>query len=390
MQRPLSLLPAIVFAQFAGTSLWFAGNAVLPELQAALGVEGLLGLVTSAVQLGFIAGTLISAVSGLADRVSPRKLFLVSAVLGAVCNLGVLVAGTPTAVAAARFLTGVCLAGIYPIGMKIAAGWYQRGLGGALGWLVGALVLGTAFPHLIRAAGADLPWRAVIASTSGLAVLGGVVLYLLVPDGPHLKSAGPFSLGALRTIFAVPQFRAAALGYWGHMWELYTMWAFLPLLLRTHSAPLSISGWSAAIIGVGFFGSVLGGQLSHRFGSARVASWQLATSGLCCVLFPLFVSAPTPVFLAYLLIWGVNVVGDSPQFSTLNARSCPTALVGSGLTIVTSIGFALTIVSVEIAEAIGSPTIAMPALVIGPLLGLLGMRTARFAVDGAEKISHRL
>ncbi|MEL6349546.1 MAG: MFS transporter [Myxococcota bacterium] len=373
MERPPWILPVIVFAQFAGASLWFAGNAVLPDLQDALGVDGLLGLVTSAVQVGFIVGTLISAFSGLADRISARTLFLISAFLGALFNLGVLIAPTPEAVAAARFLTGVCLAGIYPIGMKIAAGWYQRGLGGAMGWLVGALVLGTAFPHFIRGLGAALPWRIVLLSTSGLAVLGGMLLYAFVPDGPHLSPARRFSAGALREVFAVPAFRAAALGYWGHMWELYTVWAFIPAMLAAHTSDLSVSAWSAAIIGAGAVGCVGGGWLTHRLSSRNVAAIQLLISGTCCLLFPLMLQTPTPIFAGYLLIWGITVVGDSPQFSALNARACPPELLGSGLTIVTSIGFALTVVSIEVTEAIGALDIAVPALAVGPVWGLIAM-----------------
>ena len=374
MQRPPTLLPAIVVAQFAGTSLWFAGNAVLPELQARLGATGLLGLVTSAVQAGFIVGTLVSALTGLADRVSPRVLFLTSALLGAAANLLLLVAPTAAAVGFARFLTGLCLAGIYPIGMKIAAGWYRAGLGRALGLLVGALVLGTAFPHLLRAFGTALPWKGVILGTSGLAAGGGVLLYTLVPDGPHLRPAPPFSVGNLRRVFAVPAFRSAALGYFGHMWELYTVWALLPVIIAAHPAGLATSASAAAAIGVGALGCVGGGWLSLRIGSDRVAGICLAISGLCCLVFPWVEAAPAPVFLAYLLVWGIGVVGDSPQLSTLNARSAPPELLGSGLTVVTSVGFALTIASIELAEAIGDPTVAIPALAVGPALGLLALR----------------
>jgi len=373
MTRPPTILPAIVAAQFAGISMWFAGNAVLPELQAELGAEDMLGLVTSTVQAGFIVGTLASALTGLADRVSPRALFLASALLGAAANLLVLAAPSAAAVGAARFAVGLCLAGIYPIGMKIAAGWYKDGLGSALGMLVGALVLGTAFPHLLRALGTDLPWRSVIVGTSALAAGGGVLLYALVPDGPHLAAGARFSVADLRAAFRVPAFRRAALGYWGHMWELYTVWALLPAIIAAHPAGLSVSGWSAAAIGVGAVGCVIGGRASLRVGSRRVAGGMLLVSGLCCLAFPWLRLAPPALFGAYLLAWGIAVVGDSPQFSTMTARAAPPGMLGSGLTVVTSVGFALTIASIGLAEASGALDVVVPALAIGPALGLVAL-----------------
>ncbi len=337
---------------------------------------------TSSVQLGFIAGTLAFAILGVADRFSPRLLFFALASLGGLANLGLLVARDAAAVFAFRFATGVCLAGVYPVGMKIASGWYRGGLGRAIGWLVGALVAGTALPHLVRDLRTEAPWQAVVIAISVLAVGGGILLALLVPDGPFLAPRGRLRADAIPRLFATRGFRASAFGYFGHMWELYTMWTFAPLLLAAYAAAhglegLRVSWWSFWIIGAGAIGCVGGGLLVARWGSARVAAVQLAASGLCCLLVPIVFSAPPAVFLGFLLFWGVVVVGDSPQFSTLSARTAPPELVGTGLTLAVSIGFALTIASIELTSLLRQRvdlSLALAALSAGPLLGLWALR----------------
>ncbi|WP_235925538.1 MFS transporter [Pontibacter burrus] len=227
------ILPIIVFTQFAGTALWFAGNAVLPELQKELNLEqGALGLITSSVQLGFIVGTLCFAVLSLADRVSPRLLFMLCAVAGAAANaLLVFLPTSFTTILLLRVVTGFLLAGVYPVGMKIAASWYNSNLGKAIGYLVGALVLGTAFPHLLRTLGTGLHWQTILLTISGLAAVGGITMYLLVPDGPNLRKGASFDARNMLQVFKVREFRASAIGYFGHMWELYTFWAFVPVIL---------------------------------------------------------------------------------------------------------------------------------------------------------------
>ncbi|WP_317041379.1 MFS transporter [Hymenobacter daecheongensis] len=218
------ILPVIVLAQFFCTSLWFAGNAVAPDIAARFQLgPGFVASLTSAVQLGFISGTLTFALLAVADRFSPSRVFCVSALLAALCNLGLTLSGLDTAgLLACRFLTGFFLAGIYPVGMKIASDYYQAGLGRSLGFLVGALVLGTAFPHLLRGLVGPLPWQTVVQGTSALAALGGLALVLLVPDGPYRRTGQHLRLTAFLAGFRQPQFRAAAFGYFGHMWELYT------------------------------------------------------------------------------------------------------------------------------------------------------------------------
>ncbi len=378
--RPPWILPAIVLSQFAGTSLWFAGNAVLGDLQAAWSLApDALGYATSAVQLGFIAGTLAFAFFAVSDLVSPRIVFFLCSILGALFNLGVYVFGEGLlTLLAFRFLTGFFIAGIYPVGMKIASGWYQRDLGNALGLLVGALVVGTAFPHLLRGAGQTLPWGTVLLAVSAIAALGGLAMLAFVPDGPYLAKGAKFDPHALAVIFRSRDFRASCFGYFGHMWELYAFWAFVPVVLAAHAASeLNVPLWAFAVIAAGFLGCAGGGIVSLRAGSARVAFAQLAASGACCVLSPLAFVAPTPVFLAFLVFWGIVVVGDSPQFSALNARYAPRQLVGSALTIGNCIGFSITIASIQLLNALAanvSPAWLFIALAPGPALGLFALR----------------
>jgi MFS family permease len=379
---PRRILPAIVGAQFAGTSLWFAGNAVMPDLQLRGGLPAeALGDMTTAVQFGFITGTLVFAFFAIADRYSPRRLFLACALLGAGFNAAAYLVGAHLwPLLLLRFATGFFLAGIYPVGMKIAAGWFDRDLGKALGFLTGALVLGTALPHLLRALGQNLPWEAVLLAVSVIAVCGGLLVYALVPDGPHLRSGARFDPRAIASVFRSPDFRASSFGYFGHMWELYTLWTFVPIYLVSSGMPpgsSSVSFWTFLIIGSGAIGCVAGGVVSLSRGSSRVAFAQLSASGVCCALSPVAFLMPEAVMLVFLLFWGVVVTGDSPQFSTLNVRYAPAHLVGSALTIVVCIGFAITIVSIQMLKAlmpIVPPQYLFLFLVPGPLLGLLALR----------------
>ncbi len=383
MLRPWYILPVIIFAQFAGTSLWFAGNAVLPDLQQAfdLAPESL-GAITSSVQLGFIAGTLLFAFFLIADRFSPSKVFFICALSGAIFNASIfLLANGFTAILALRFLTGLCLAGIYPVGMKISADWFEQGLGKALGYLVGALVLGTAFPHLVRYSLGSLPWSYVLMTVSAISVAGGLAILLLVPDGPFRRKSKGFDPRAIFKIFQVKDFRSAAFGYFGHMWELYAFWAFVPFVLRTYQSVhenviIEVSFWSFLIIGMGALGCILGGYASLRIGSGKVAFIMLLISGLSCLLSPFLLQNPvSPLLIGFLLLWGFAVVGDSPQFSTLVALTAPREFTGSALTIVNSIGFFITIFSIELLNQMQeAPLYLFWWLLPGPILGLWAMR----------------
>lgn len=376
--RPRRILPVLILSQFLGTSLWFASNAVLPDLQRQLGLQGdLLGVTTSAVQFGFILGTFFFSLASLPDRVSPRSLFTICSFSGALFNLALLFSpgGLPTVILL-RFLTGVALAGIYPVGMKIAAGWYRDGLGNALGLLVGALVLGTSFPHLLRSSGGTVPWQFVLVSVSAGAALGGILMETMVRDGPYTTRGAKFHPGSLAVIFRSKKLRSAAFGYFGHMWELYAFYAFLPLVLsayRQGGTGVSASFWSFAVIAAGSIGCGAGGLLSARWGSAKVAWIQLSVSAACCLFSSFFFGLPEVLFLALFLLWGTTVVGDSPQFSALVAAHAPEQLIGSALTIVTSIGFAITIVSIELLSHLFAsvpPEYLFSFLAAGPAIGL--------------------
>ncbi len=380
--RPWHILPVIILSQFAGTSLWFAGNAVLPELQQLHGLPAnAIGNITSAVQFGFISGTLTFAFLVIADRFSPSKVFFFCALLGAFFNIGLYhFAHGFAGLLAFRFLTGFCLAGIYPIGMKIASDWYASDLGKALGFLVGALVLGKALPYFLKFSSGDLPWYTILYGTSAFAIIGGLLVLLTVPDGPYRSRGSRFRPGVIAEIFKFRDFRAAAFGYFGHMWELYAFWAFLPVFLAAfkhyHGQNLDVPLWSALIIGAGAAGCVAGGYWSLRIGSPRVAFFMLLVSSLCCLSSPLLFLLPTLPFLGILLLWGFAVVGDSAQFSTLVARTAPKAYIGSALTIVNCFGFTITIFSIELLNFLSvfwSKKDFLVVLTIGPILGMLAI-----------------
>jgi len=384
MNIPKQILPVIIFSQFAGTSLWFAGNAIIGDLQTAMNVDiDDVGIVTSSVQLGFILGTFVFAFFALSDRYSPRKIFLFSSILGAVSNLLILfIADDLISLLALRFITGFFLTGIYPIGMKIAAGWFKKGLGNAIGLLVGALVLGTALPHIIKSVGGSLPWEQVLYMVSAISVTGGVLMYFFVPDGPFIKAGTKFIPSAILSLFNNRKFRSAALGYFGHMWELYAFWAFVPILLvyynNEYSAGINIFFWTFSIIAAGSIGCIVGGWISKKIGSAYVAYTQLLLSGICCLVSPLMFSSSTLFFISFLIFWGIVVAGDSPQFSAIIALSAPKELVGSALTIVNSIGFTITILSIwVISQLVGLVIIPflLIILALGPIFGLVSMRS---------------
>jgi MFS family permease len=378
-QRPTFFLIILVFAQFAGTTLWLSGNAVSAQIEAELGVQ-LGGWLTSSVQMGFILGTLFNAIFAIPERVLSSRLFLFSAVFGALANISIAIfpINVPI-VLVSRIFTGLFLAGIYPIGMKIASDWYGNDLGRAMGYLVGALVLGKSFPYLLKGISFELVWKEFLFLISLVSLIGGLLLWLLLPDKPLPSQRNHFSIKALAVIFKIPQLRAAAFGYFGHMWELYAFWAFLPAIWKVylHIHPeYSFNVPIATFINIvgGFLGCWLGGLLAIRIGSGKVALFQLFTSLICCFFLPFLIHSPLPIFSILMLIWGVTVVGDSPQFSTLVSRFALPERRGSIITLVTSIGFAITIISIQLIdfllEKFPENLAVFWVLCLGPIVGL--------------------
>ncbi len=348
-----------------------------------------LSLLTSAVQSGFILGTLVFAFLSISDKFSPAQVFFLCAIFGSIFNLStILEENNLYSLMIIRFLVGFSLAGIYPVGMKIASDHFEKGLGRSLGFLVGALVLGTGFPHLLKATSeiVQLSWSVVIISTSTLALLGGLLLKILVPDGPFRKPHQAKNSANIFKLFQNSNFRSAAFGYFGHMWELYAFWAFVPLMLKiyNHIHPDSFSNiplYSFLIIGSGAVACAISGILSERFGVARVARIALIFSGICCLISPLLMLFASEVFFViFMIFWGVMVIADSPLFSTLIARSATAEGRGTALTLVNSIGYAITIVSIQIvgmSQELFPQQYIFLVLAAGPILGVISIKNFR-------------
>lgn len=341
--------------------------------------ENALGNLTSAVQLGFIIGTLVFAIFTISDRFPPSKVFLGCATLGAMLNVATLWEGnTLTSLLFIRFIVGFFLAGIYPVGMKIAADYFKKGLGISLSFLVGALVLGTAFPHLLVNFFSENSWKTSIICISVIAILGGLCVGLLVPNGPYREASQKLKLSAFLKVFDNKSFRQAAFGYFGHMWELYAFWAFVPVFLTAYTlqnpeTDINTSLWSFLIIASGSLGCMIGGFFSVKKGAKKIAFIALCMSGILCLTSPLFFELPKLLFIGILMLWGMVVIADSPLFSTLVAHNTTPKLKGTALTIVNGIGFAITILSIQLLSYL-SETISIRylflILAVGPIIGV--------------------
>ena len=393
--RQLTLLS---LAEFLALSLWFSASAVLPALQHdwGLGDGGSAGL-TIAVQAGFIVGTLISALTNLPDVFSARMVMKVGITLGALNNaaLALWVSSLGPALVL-RFATGLCLAGAYPPAMKIMATWFREGRGLALGILVGALTVGSAAPHLIPGL-TELPWRGTLLVASALALAGAALVQLCVADGPHRFPSARFDIRMAAAVFGERGPRLVCLGYLGHMWELYAMWAWIAAFLAASLdargggsyAGLNPSGATFLVIALGALGCWAGGLASDRWGRTVLTMTAMALSGACAATIGLTFGGPPLVTLLVAVVWGVTVIADSAQFSTAITELSPPAYVGTALTTQTCAGFALTMVSIWLIPPLVTRAgwrWAFAALAIGPALGVLAMGRLR-ALPEAMKLA---
>lgn len=366
------------------SSTWFSGTAATPQIRLLWELNDVqCAWLTISVQLGFILGTFCYALFNLSDIFKARRVFFVSALLGALFNAAFagLSQGLETAIFF-RMLTGFTLAGIYPVGMKLIAQWFRSGLGWRLGILVGALTLGTAFPYLIMALGTEWEWSRLMLVASGLAIAGGLVVWLAIADGPYLNTTSRFDPRVILRIFNNRRFRLQAMGYFGHMWELYAFWALVATFLAagfTHTGSWlqgSISLLTFFIIGIGSLGCILGGWISRSLGEKAVASFCLGGSGILCLVSGLFFSLPDFAVGILVMLWGILVIADSPQFSALAARYCPPEYTGTALTIQNGIGFGITVISIQLISWIGQTLgwqWAFVFLAPGPIFGILAM-----------------
>lgn len=369
-------------------SPWFSATAILPELKAHWHIsEALAAWLTNAVQLGFVAGALLSGLTGLPDLVRPHRLMAVSALLSAALNLALLYAPGGEIAVLIRFLTGVALSGVYPPAMKLVTTWFVHGRGMALGLIIGGLTLGSAFPHAIRAATTSVNWQLVVVATSTMSLLAAVTFQVLTHEGPFSYPRAQFQPGQIRKVLRNRGIALANLGYFGHMWELYAMWGWFLAFSGSALAAHGVEGKSAAslmtfgVIACGVGGCVLGGWMADRFGRTATTALMMGVSGSCALLIGWTYYGPLWLFIGVAALWGISVIGDSAQFSAVITEISDRSLVGTALAFQMGVGFALTVVSIQLtpifANWMGGWQWAFLLLVPGPLIGAAAMLILR-------------
>lgn len=399
MTKKTRSIVLIILCQVLCMTLWFSASAAVPNLIAAGQISGeYASLLTGAVQLGFVAGTLASGFFGLADKFDPRYIFAVSAITGCLLNAFILLVGfnAPLTIPL-RFFTGVIMAGIYPVGMKMAAGWAQRNMGLMIGALVGAVTLGSALPHLFTSL-SDLDWRVVIGAAS-VCSLAGAVMVLLVALGPSHQKSSAFHPSDAMAMLRKRSIQLANGGYLGHMWELYAMWAWIGAFLTwglqqqgVKTSLMSPALMTFLVVASGAIGCLGAGFLADRFGRTTITMAAMTISGLCAAFIGLTMAAGPFAMMAVAIIWGITIVADSAQFSAAIAELTEPRLVGTMLTIQTCLGFLLTFIAIQ----------AMPLMIewltwryafvflaIGPFLGVLSMWRLRYQPDSVRLANGR-
>jgi MFS family permease len=377
------MLALLALAELLGMSLWFVGNAVAPALAQAWGLSGnQIALLTTAVQLGFVAGTALLAFSNLADIVPARVLFAVCATLGALANAALGYAGTYGAALATRVAVGVCLAGVYPPAMKMAATWFRARRGLAVGTIVGALTVGKALPYLLKAF-PELGLDMLVLSASGAALLSAALIGIVYRDGPYPFVPRPFSWRLVHEVVRERRWRLVLGGYLGHMAELYSYWTWIPAFLGASAiahegnVPHWVSALAFATVAIGGVGCIWGGLVADRIGRSRLTRIAMGASASCALLVALTFGGTWWLVAPLALAWGFFVIADSAQFSVLATESVPPHAVGTALALQTSLGFLLTTLTIQLVPAVvarASWRAAFAMLAIGPVLGILSMR----------------
>ncbi|QOY35557.1 MFS transporter [Anaerobacillus isosaccharinicus] len=379
----------IALSQLFALSLWFSASVILPELREIWNLTGFTeALVTSSVPLGFIVGALVSSLFGIADRFNARRTFAISAVVGAIINCLILVTNTAIVGILLRFLTGVTLAGVYPIAVKILAGWFPKNRGLAIGILIAALTLGSALPHFMIVFVSSVRWEFILIVSSSLAFFASVIMYWFVNDPPTASKKTVFSFKLLKKVIQNKPVMLANYGYFGHMWELYAMWTWLPAFLTASFIVFSpeTAPWLSALaaflaIGVsGAIGCVAGGYIADKIGRARLTILALAGSSLCAIIIGFTFGKAIWLTLIIAMVWGVFVIADSAQFSAAVSDFAEVDYVGTALTFQMCIGFAITIITIQtipiIQSFIGWEWV-FAFLSIGPILGIISMEKLR-------------